>query len=464
MQRIDSINARPDENGIGKAGFNDNADIPGQDATYLTPTWCNTIQEEIAGLIENFGLNLDPSDRSQLIKVLGLHSKILMQTIYHVGSKHMTDKSDWNPAIDLKSFFGYETSWMLWPHVPVGVNAASPIGTITPISSAVGTALLGSSTRIWQRLPDGASAPTYNLTASSNAINEGEQVTFTLSTTGLPVGTLVDWVITGIQSNDITPAMLAGQFTIGSNGTASHTVTAVADQKTEGNETLKFALTYIPNKSTDVLIIDTSKYPEGVQTFYEGAHTIEVLPHQVITLDMFGAGAGGSGSNYSPSASPDGQNGGDVVLSYLTNTFKAAGGKKGKGGVWANGSSFSNGEPGKGGINEATADSSFEILINQNGNDATLSNRYSRQLGGVAINSDIGAVNGGGNGAWGIGDERWAFGGGGGGGGRLKVRYTNTTDAPVILNLEVGAKGLGWSSGGNSGDDGGIGFAIVTFA
>ena len=38
MKRIDSVNARPDENGLGKAGFNDNADLPGQDATYVTPS------------------------------------------------------------------------------------------------------------------------------------------------------------------------------------------------------------------------------------------------------------------------------------------------------------------------------------------------------------------------------------------------------------------------------------------
>nr|WP_252714846.1 hypothetical protein [Acinetobacter baumannii] len=37
MKRIDSANARPDVNGAGKAGFHDNSDLSGQDATYLTP-------------------------------------------------------------------------------------------------------------------------------------------------------------------------------------------------------------------------------------------------------------------------------------------------------------------------------------------------------------------------------------------------------------------------------------------
>ena len=52
MQRINSVNARPDVNGTGKTGFSDNADLEGQDATYITPEWCNHIQEEIAQAIE----------------------------------------------------------------------------------------------------------------------------------------------------------------------------------------------------------------------------------------------------------------------------------------------------------------------------------------------------------------------------------------------------------------------------
>ena len=71
-------------------------------------------------------------------------------------------------------------------------------------------------------------------------------------------------------------------------------------------------------------------------------------------------------------------------------------------------------------------------------------------------------MNGGGNGATGIGDERWSFGGGGGSGGRLKAKFTNTTEEVITFNLIVGSKGQGWKNGGNSGGDGGIGFAIVS--
>jgi hypothetical protein len=452
---------RADVNGVGKKGFHDNADLSGQDATYITPGFLNTVQEELANAIELSGLNLDPNDPAQLFKLFNLHNKALVQRIYHVGSKHMTDNTDWNPAVELQTYFGYQTSWMLWPHVPVGIESfADPIGQMSLLAN--GGTVQGKTTRIWQRLQDGQVAPTYTLTSSKSAVNEGEQVTFTLDTTGLPAGTLVDWSITGVQEADITPSALSGKFTIDAVGKAAYTLTAVADQKTEGNETLKFALTYIPNKAVNVLVMDTSKYPEGLQTYYEGSHTIDIQPNQTIILDMYGAGAGGGGSVYSPASSPDGVDGGNIVLNYLANTLTAGGGKKGTGGVWGNGSSFSNGSAGLGGTNAVTADSSFEIQINQRGNDAVIGSRYSTQAGGAAIASSIGAVNGGGNGATGIGDERWSYGGGGGSGGRLKVKYTNTTEEVVTFNLIVGAKGQGWKNGGNSGTDGGIGFAIVS--
>lgn len=56
MHRIDTANARPNQNGTGKAGFNDNTDLAGQDATYLDPDWCNGVQEEIAGVVEDHAL------------------------------------------------------------------------------------------------------------------------------------------------------------------------------------------------------------------------------------------------------------------------------------------------------------------------------------------------------------------------------------------------------------------------
>lgn len=70
MHRIDSATARQNLNGAGKNGFHDNADLPNQDATYLTPAWCNTVQEEVANVIEGFGVTLDKEKNDQLFNIL----------------------------------------------------------------------------------------------------------------------------------------------------------------------------------------------------------------------------------------------------------------------------------------------------------------------------------------------------------------------------------------------------------
>jgi hypothetical protein len=70
MHRIDSATARANANGTGKTGFSDNGDLPNQDATYFTPEWANSLQEEVAGAIEGLGFALDKADNGQLLAAL----------------------------------------------------------------------------------------------------------------------------------------------------------------------------------------------------------------------------------------------------------------------------------------------------------------------------------------------------------------------------------------------------------
>lgn len=70
MNRIDTINARENMFGVGKNGFHDNADLPGQDATYVSPEWFNTVQEELCNLLELRGVALDPASKRQLYDLL----------------------------------------------------------------------------------------------------------------------------------------------------------------------------------------------------------------------------------------------------------------------------------------------------------------------------------------------------------------------------------------------------------
>lgn len=180
----------------------------------------------------------------------------LANAIWHVDSWHGTNSTSYNPATALAPFFGYETTWYLWPYVPAGVaNTSAALGQITGLGDG---SLLAATTRIWQRLPDGASPPSYSLTASQTTVDEGQQVTFTLTTTGIAQGTQVAWNITGIQSADISPNALTGQFVVGADGTATYTLTIIEDTVGDETETLKFALTYIANKFVNVVISDTT--------------------------------------------------------------------------------------------------------------------------------------------------------------------------------------------------------------
>ncbi len=70
MKRIDTINARENMFGAGKSGFHDNSDLPGQDATYVSPKWFNTVQEELCNLLELRGITLDPASNRQLYDLL----------------------------------------------------------------------------------------------------------------------------------------------------------------------------------------------------------------------------------------------------------------------------------------------------------------------------------------------------------------------------------------------------------
>ena len=70
MKRIDTINARENMFGVGKSGFHDNADLQGQDATYVSPEWFNTVQEELCNLLELRGITLDPASKRQLYDLL----------------------------------------------------------------------------------------------------------------------------------------------------------------------------------------------------------------------------------------------------------------------------------------------------------------------------------------------------------------------------------------------------------
>lgn len=68
MQRIDTPNALVGQD--GKKTFHGGDPLTGVPATHLSDVWCNAIQEELANVIEGFGVSLDASRRDQLFDLL----------------------------------------------------------------------------------------------------------------------------------------------------------------------------------------------------------------------------------------------------------------------------------------------------------------------------------------------------------------------------------------------------------
>jgi hypothetical protein len=70
MQRIKTTNRAVDLHGAGKDGFQAGTPTSGVKATYLSPEWCNAVQEEFANVLEGFGARLDEAKNNQLFEVL----------------------------------------------------------------------------------------------------------------------------------------------------------------------------------------------------------------------------------------------------------------------------------------------------------------------------------------------------------------------------------------------------------
>ena len=84
---------------------------------------------------------------------------------------------------------------------------------------------------------------TYTLQASAGSVNEGAAVVFNLTTSNVPSGTVLNYVLSGSNgfgANDVNVA-LTGTLTVNNNA-ASLSITPTADQLTEGTETMTLTL------------------------------------------------------------------------------------------------------------------------------------------------------------------------------------------------------------------------------
>lgn len=96
------------------------------------------------------------------------------------------------------------------------------------------------------------------ITANKETLNEGESITFTLTTTNIPNATKLEWFLEGIDPTDISNNVTGTGTATVNNGVATVTLTVANDRKTEGNETFTFRLRDFPNVSKNFAVLDTS--------------------------------------------------------------------------------------------------------------------------------------------------------------------------------------------------------------
>lgn len=311
--------------------------------------------------------------------------------------------------------------------------------------------------------------PTFSITALTPEVQEGSEVRFLITYENVRIGYKMAYNF--IDTKDPVPS--ENFFFTNEDGA---TLISIPTVKIPVNESsirlMKIWLKQFPQISSSARII-VAEVPKYNERFPPGIYEVELQPYSSYEITMIGAGGAGGGSvsnrggNFSVDAR--GKNGGDTKVEFNSITCTVGGGKGGYDGHWHNGSSFHQGTPGTGGVNDVlSVGTTFIIKTNISGKPGVYQER-NQQQGGASVSDNLGDIgfNGtGGKGGWGVGDEALALGGAGGSGGLIVCTLRNDAPRVRILKLTVGAKGdafdLGaagtWGNGGLAGEHG---FAII---
>lgn len=402
MQRIDSANARPNQNGTGKAGFHDNADLSGQDATYLTPNWLNTIQEELANLLELNDVALNPNQNMQLYELIATEESLLALSAaiedrlqrLHL-EQELADSELQTQLSDAIESLQQQIS-----------NLSNSLANLYPKIIMSGVIKPGQSLEILK--PSGSNI-------SFLDTRYALQIT--------PEGGHEAWEVARQDSKFVLNVWnRSGTNRIGYTGNVNWSVI-----QTEGL---------------------TSSAGNG-EYFFSGVPVVfPILAGESKSFLIIGAGAGAGSSRYedlSINSNPSQLKGTDGEDSYLlidgTNiVFTAGGGKAGVGGIVDSiTGQYINGIAGNGGMWSMNGEYISATRTNGQAGNATGTNHEGAK-------TDSNGRGAGGDGADGYLVSSEGFGGGAGEGARLAVIYTNNTPNTQYARLYVGQAGRGEQS------------------
>jgi hypothetical protein len=135
---------------------------------------------------------------------------------------------------------------------------------------------------------DTSLSPTYSVSPNTTSVNEGDDVTFDITTTEIDDGTTLYWTNSGsTNAADFTDNTNSGSFTINGNS-GSVTKTLSADKTTEGSQTIIFQIRTtstsgsIVATSSTVTVNDTSRTP----TYSVSPSTTSVNEGSTVTFNI----------------------------------------------------------------------------------------------------------------------------------------------------------------------------------
>ena len=150
-----------------------------------------------------------------------------------------------------------------------------------------------------------APSPTYALVADVANVNEGDTVTFTLTTTNVAAGSQIAYSISGVSPSDINGGSLNGLATVGADGRAVVSVTVAEDATTEG--VVDVMVLSMAGQTASVNINDTSGDADSTYSLTTGVDDLTggagndlfngALIGGVATLNNLDQIDGGAGAN-----------------------------------------------------------------------------------------------------------------------------------------------------------------------
>ena len=401
MQRIDSVNARPDVNGSGKKGFHDNADLSGQDATYLTPDWLNTIQEELANLLELNGKTLNANNNAQLYDLLATEEGLLALSAA-VEDRLQQLQQQQETSDDALQTQLYDAIESLQQQIS---NLSNGLASLYPKVILAGVIKPGQTWEI--KKPAGSNISFLDTRYAVQITPEGGHEAWSISRQDAKI--------------DVNVWNRSGTNRIGYSGNINWSVV-----QTEGL---------------------TSSAGNGDYVYTGTPVVFPILAGESKSFLLIGAGGGGGSSRYEDlvaNSNPPVLKGIDGEATYLsidgTNIiFTAGGGKAGAGGVDGGNGQYINGVAGDGGQWSISGEYTSATRTNGQGGNATSANH----TGAATDSNGRGA---GGNGADGYLIATQGFGGGAGEGSRISIIYTNNTANTQYARLYIGQAGKGEQS------------------